>query len=110
MHFLESHKETALPVIAEARRKQEGDALRASFYNLMTDGTYYNRAERFRLLDCPISFRRKNENIASIQLADLCAYLVAQHILQPDEINRAFDVVRPYLCGHIFIVMEVSLA
>ncbi len=96
LHFLESHNETALPVIAETRGKQEDDELRASFYNLMTKGTHYNRAERFRLLECPISFRRKNDNIAGIQLADLCAHPVARHVLQPDEANRAFDVVFPH--------------
>ncbi len=94
--FLESQNETALPVIAEARGKLEDDELRASFYKLMTKGTYYHRAACFRLLDCPISFRRKNDNIAGIQLADLCAYPVARHVLRPDEVNRPFDVVRPH--------------
>ncbi|BBO59512.1 DUF3800 domain-containing protein [Mycoavidus sp. B2-EB] len=96
LHFLETHNETALPVIAEARGKQEDDALRASFYNLMTKGTYYHRAAHFRLLNCPISFRPKNDNIAGIQLADLCAYPIARHVLRPNEVNRAFEVGLPH--------------
>ena len=96
LHFLEMHNEIALPVIAEARGKQEDDALRASFYDLMTKGTYYNNAERFNKLVCPISFRRKNDNIAGIQLADLCAYPVARHVMRPTEKHRAFDVLQPH--------------
>lgn len=95
LHFMEAHKETALPVIAEARGKNEDNALRASFQRLMTEGTYYNKAERFQKLACPISFRRKHDNIAGIQLADLCAYPVARRVLKPEGANRAFDVIEP---------------
>lgn len=103
LHFMESHKETALPVIAEARGKNEDNELRASFHRLMTDGTYYNKAERFRKLTCPISFRRKQDNIAGVQLADLCAYPAARKILKPDAENRAYDVIGPkfYHSGNV---------
>lgn len=97
LHFMESKGETALPVIAEARGAQEDDALRASFYQLMTNGTYYNGAARFRKLNCPISFRGKQDNICGIQLADLCAYPIARHVLKPAENNRAFEVVSEHI-------------
>lgn len=103
LHFLEEQKESQLPVIAEARGQQEDDALRASFHRLMTQGTYYNKAERFQKLVCPISFRRKQDNIAGIQVADLCAHPTARHLLKPSAANQAFDVVRPhiYLSGNV---------
>ena len=88
LHFLEANEENDLPVIAEARGGQEDDALRASFYRLMTQGTYYNKAERFQKLVCPISFRRKQDNICGIQLADLCAHPTARHLLKPDAVIR----------------------
>ena len=97
LHFLEQHNESQLPVIAEARGQQEDDALRASFYRLMTQGTYYNKAERFQKLVCPISFRRKQDNIAGIQVADLCAHPTARHLLKPDVANQAYDVVKPHI-------------
>lgn len=97
LHFMESCGETQLPVIAEARGQQEDDALRASFHKLMTQGTYYNSAERFQKLICPISFRRKNDNIAGIQVADLCAHPTARHLLKPEGYNQAYDVVRPHI-------------
>lgn len=103
LHFLEEQKESQLPVIAEARGQQEDDALRASFHRLMTQGTYYNKAERFQKLVCPISFRRKQDNIAGIQVADLCAHPTARHLLKPSAANQAFDVVRPhiYMSGNV---------
>lgn len=83
LHFMEAQGEANLPVIAEARGRQEDDALRASFYRLMTKGTYYQNAARFQKLTCPISFRRKQDNICGIQLADLCAHPTARHVLAP---------------------------
>ncbi len=97
LHFMEERKENQLPVIAEARGQQEDDALRASFHRLMTQGTYYNKAERFQKLVCPISFRRKQDNIAGIQVADLCAHPTARHLLKPDVANQAYDVVKPHI-------------
>jgi hypothetical protein len=97
LHFMEEHNESQLPVIAEARGQQEDDALRASFHRLMTQGTYYNKAERFQKLVCPISFRRKQDNIAGIQVADLCAHPTARHLLKPDVPNQAYDVVKPHI-------------
>lgn len=97
LHFMEAQQENQLPVIAEARGQQEDDALRASFHKLMTQGTYYNSAERFQRLICPISFRRKQDNISGIQVADLCAHPTARHLLKPDTSNQAFDVVKPHI-------------
>lgn len=103
LHFMEANGETALPVIAEARGRNEDNALQASFHRLMTEGTYYNKAERFQKLTCPISFRRKHDNIAGIQLADLCAYPVARRALRPETENRAFEVIAPkiYRAGKV---------
>lgn len=97
LRFLEDNKECTLPVVAEARGRLEDDALRASFHRLLSDGTYYNRAERFRRLDCPITFPRKLDNITGIQLADLCAYPTARHVLKPDGENRAFESVKHHI-------------
>ena len=98
LHFMEVNHTFDLPVIAEARGKQEDNALRASFQKLLTEGTYYNNATRFNKLNSPISFRSKRDNICGIQIADLCAYPTARHILQPHRNNRAFSAVQ----GHFY--------
>ncbi|SDT90422.1 Protein of unknown function [Verrucomicrobium sp. GAS474] len=94
LHFLEGQGESNLPVIAEARGKQEDDSLKAAFYQLMTEGTQYNARERFQKIASPISFCSKYENVAGIQLADLCAHPAARSILKPDQSNQAFDLVK----------------
>ncbi|NUM56756.1 MAG: DUF3800 domain-containing protein [Candidatus Hydrogenedentes bacterium] len=96
LHFMESNNESHLPVIAEARGRNEDNELRASFHELMTKGTFYQSATRFRQLVCPLVFRRKNDNIAGIQLADLCAYPVARHVVKPLEKSRTYDVVQKH--------------
>lgn len=111
LHFMEASKQTALPVIAEARGKREDNELRASFYHLMTEGTYYNDAQRFQKLTCPIEFRRKHENIAGVQLADLCAYPVARKVLRPDEENPSYRVLEPkiYRSGKVYGLKEFPI-
>ena len=97
LHFLEGHGETVLPVIAEARGKTEDAALAASFFRLLHDGTRAVPGERFRRLHCPMTFVRKQQNIAGTQLADLCGYPSSRQILKPAQPNLAFDVVRAHL-------------
>lgn len=97
LHFLEGHGETMLPVIAEARGKTEDTALAASFFRLLHDGTRAVPGERFRELSCPMTFVRKQQNIAGTQLADLCGYPASRHILKPTQPNLAFDIVREHL-------------
>lgn len=108
LHFLEARQENQLPVIAEARGQQEDNALRAGFQRLMTQGTDRSGAQRFQKMLCPISFRRKQDNIAGIQVADLCAHPMARHLLHTGISNQAFEVVKPHLyaSGDIHGLME----
>lgn len=93
VHFLEGENETHLPVTAEARGKNEDNELEAAFYRLMTQGTRFIPAERFQRLNCPITFRRKTDNIAGLQIADLCAHPAARRVLKPKQPNQAWEIV-----------------
>jgi hypothetical protein len=93
LHFLEMNSEVELPITAEARGKNEDNELEATFYRLMNQGTSLNSANRFQKLNCQLTFRRKSDNIAGIQIADLCAYPSARKILNPDQENQPFDVI-----------------
>ncbi len=97
LNFLESQGQTHLPVIAEARGKNEDRDLEAAFYKLLTAGTFYNKSDRFNKLTCPLLFQDKRKNIIGLQLADLCAYPSARQILKPAQKNRAFDVIQRHL-------------
>ena len=92
--FLNENNEDTLPIIAESRGKNEDDQLKASFYEFKSSNS------QFQLSNFPLTFRRKNDNIAGIQIADLCAYPAARRFLNPDKENRAFDVIRPHIYKH----------
>ncbi len=98
VHFMEGCEECELPVIAEARGKNEDRSLEAAFYKMLASGTYYVGPSRFGRLSCRLVFENKLRNIAGIQLADLCGHPSARHILKPEQENKAFQVVR----GHIY--------
>lgn len=95
LRFLQDSGEHRLPVIAEARGHAEDDALRLAFNDFLAirDAQRENAGKPV----CPMSFRRKHENIAGIQLADLCAHPIARHLLDPSAPNRAFDAVAPHM-------------
>lgn len=97
IHFLEAQGETELPVVAEARGKNEDSDLERVFYQVMASGTFYIPAERFKALESPLVFRNKRDNVAGIQLADLCAHPCARHILRPDQSNRSYDIVAKHV-------------
>lgn len=97
LHFLEGHGEATLPVTAEARGKNEDNELSAAFLRIMTQGTRYNSAARFQSLLCPLTFRRKSDNIAGTQLADLCAHPAARKILNPTQPNQAYEIIARHL-------------
>lgn len=94
---MEHRDQTALPIIAESRGRNEDNALKAAFFELTSNGTYYVSKERFAERIFRLQFHDKRRNIGGIQLADLCAYPSSRHILKPDQPNRAFEIVRRHL-------------
>jgi hypothetical protein len=97
VHCLEMRQQSILPLIAEARGENEDNLLKAAFYDLLSRGTDYVRQSRFQQIQFPLLFHDKRKNIAGIQLADLCAYPSARHILNPQQPNRAYDIVSKHL-------------
>lgn len=98
IYCMEQRDQATLPIIAEARGKNEDNALKAAFFDLTTKGTRYLGNDRFEKRSFPIQFHDKRKNIAGIQLADLCAHPSARHILKPDQANQAYDIVK----GHLY--------
>lgn len=101
VRWAEKHGESRVPLVAEARGKREDKDLKATFFDLLQQGTPYVTADRFKAMSFPLEFRDKRTNIAGIQLADLCAHPAARHILKPDQPNRAFDAVKPHLADGV---------
>ncbi len=86
-----------LPIIAEARGKVEDNALKAVFFDIFSRGTEYHKREEFQGCQFTLEFQKKSNNIAGIQIADLCAYPCARYSIDPEKANPAFDVVRKHI-------------
>ncbi|ADH84738.1 DUF3800 domain-containing protein [Desulfurivibrio alkaliphilus] len=99
LYCLEQREQSILPIIAEARGTNEDNALKAAFFDLISNGTRYIGKGRFERMVFPLRFHNKRKNIAGIQLADLCAHPAARHILKPEQPNQAFAIVRNHLYG-----------
>lgn len=42
-----------------------------------------------------LDFKWKAEDITGLQLADLVAYPLTRHVLNPKAVNPAYDILRP---------------
>lgn len=72
---------TRLPILAEARGKNEDTALQLEFYRYLAEGTEYKTAEDFKKCGLSLVFATKKKNVIGLQLADLCAHPLGRHIV-----------------------------
>ena len=83
-----------LHIIAEMRGKKEDQNL-LNYYNQLRDkGTYWVTPERMQSHILKFEFMSKKKDVTGLQLADLIAYPITQHILFPDRVNYAFDTIK----------------
>lgn len=92
LHFLDASGETQLPIVAEARGKNEDHALRQDFTDILALPTAARSAAQQRPLDLSLTFQPKWNNIAGKQIANLCAYPCARHILNPSRSNPPYEI------------------
>ncbi len=92
--LLESEGQKEDYLIAEARGKQEDDELRLSLSNTVTFGTDFVPATRFKRITFNLRFKPKAMNVVGTQLADLAAYPIARHIINPARFLPAYEVIK----------------
>ena len=81
-------------IIIEKRGQRE-DAQLLSQYNAVYDrGTYYVTEAEMKTRVMNFTFKHKRENIIGLQLADLCAYPLARHVLSVNEPYVPFEVIK----------------
>ncbi len=80
-----------LNIVIERRGKKEDKKLSEHFQTLCARGTGYVIPARLEMYEINISFKFKSDDIAGLQLADLIAYPIARHVLDPNRANPAFD-------------------
>lgn len=91
---LDSRKDSdkKLNIVIERRGKKEDNKLLEHFQRLCSRGTGYVSSSRLKAYGINISFEVKSDDIAGLQLADLIAYPIARHVLDPNRANPAFDI------------------
>ena len=83
-----------LRTVIERRGKKEDKSL-LNYYNQLLDrGTYWVSVERMRKYFKRFDMRWKSENIVGLQVADLVAYPITRHVLNPNGVNLAYDVLK----------------
>ena len=92
--LLEEVGQNKVNLIAESRGKKEDDELMLSFLQIVSQGTAYNKVERFKKIDFRLKFVAKTTNILGTQLADLAAYPIARYVLNMTKPNPAYESLR----------------
>lgn len=84
----------SINVIIEGRGKKEDAQISMRYNELLYRGSGKVDTKRFlQVFDTELRVKRKRENDCGLQLADLCAYPIARHVLRPTEPNPSFDVI-----------------
>lgn len=82
---LEQNNQAEVTIVAEARGKKEDDELYLRFLKIVSGGTDYYPADRFKKINFKMIFREKKMNIVGTQVADLIAYPTARFAQTPVE-------------------------
>jgi hypothetical protein len=95
-HFLRQHGAhgSSTHVVFECRGKREDRELELEFRQVC-DGRNYQE-DRFPF---KIVFADKRTNSAGLQLADMVARPIGRHVMNPEQPNRAFELLRPKFYG-----------
>lgn len=80
-------------IIAEQRGKKEDKNLNEFYNELIDRGTYWVTSLRFKEYFTRFEFKPKKYNINGLQVADLIAYPITRHILNPESTNPSFAII-----------------
>jgi len=89
----ELNKEAEVEIIAEKRGMKEDKKLLSQFNSTLDLGTYYVLSDRLKKKIKKFEFKFKKENIVGLQVADLCAYPLARHLLNSEEPYIPFIII-----------------
>ena len=88
-------------IIIEARGKKEDKELNEFFIYFINNGNDYFRGSelRQRITSDQLTFFKKKDNVAGLQLADLCAYPIAKNYLINNNIlqnleNKPYELIK----------------
>ncbi|OPY72805.1 MAG: hypothetical protein A4E64_02793 [Syntrophorhabdus sp. PtaU1.Bin058] len=86
-------KNGTVEIEVEERGKKEDTLLLSHFNSILDRGTYYISSQRLKKTILSFGFYSKKENVTGLQIADLCAYPLARHLLNPEIPYIPFDII-----------------
>lgn len=87
-------KNSTIEALVEERGKKEDHMLLTHINSIMDRGTYYVSSERLKRKIIKFGFHSKQENIIGLQVADLCAYPLARHLINPTVPYIPFQIIK----------------
>ncbi len=98
-----------LNIFAEMRGKKEDSSLLTYYNRLRDNGTYWVTPERIKDRVKRFDFLSKKANVAGLQVADMVAYPITRHILEPELLNLAYNVLEKniYQCEGKLLGLKV---
>lgn len=81
----------------EKRGRKEDAELLAHYNSIIDRGTYHVESARFKSRIADFMMQSKRENEIGLQIADLCAYPVARHVLNAEEPYIPFEIIKSKL-------------
>jgi hypothetical protein len=81
--------ESELQFLVERRGNVEDAELRLVFRRVCEGRSHWERTPAFA-----IEFVDKKANLAGLQIADLVSTPIGRHVHRPEQLNRAFDMIR----------------
>jgi len=87
-------KNAMVKIFAEERGKREDGQLISHYNSIIDRGTYFVQPDNMKRIIKEFIFKGKKANILGLQVADLIAYPLARHILNPKEPYIPFEVIK----------------
>lgn len=83
-----------ISVVVEKRGKKEDRKLLNYYNSLRNRGTKWVKPERLVDRIVNFTFKAKQDNVIGLQIADLIAYPITRHLLNPERENRSYETVK----------------
>lgn len=80
-------------IIVESRGKKENELLLAHYNSILDRGTFHVDSLRFKERIQSFHFCKKRDNLVGSQIADLTAYPLARHVINPKEPYVPFKIL-----------------
>lgn len=88
---------STVSIVIEKRGRREDQQLLAHYNSIIDRGTFHVTPDRFKQRIVGFSMVAKKDNNNGLQVADLCAYPVARHVLNSQEPYIPFVIIKSKL-------------